>query len=462
MFIKQFVDEGLGNSSYLVGSEETGQIAAIDPQRDVDRYLQFAEGLGLHLSYVLDTHLHNDFISGAREMAAQASVTVGASAEARLAVDHLALSNGLVISLGDVMIRVIITPGHTPEHISFLAIANGIRQSEVLFSGGALIVGGAARTDLLGEEMTGYLTRQLFHSIHESLITLPDDVIVYPTNGAGSFCIAPSTTERVTTLGREKRRNPLVLADSEEEFFALATHDLPSYPDYFRYMRRINQAGPPVLGGIPLLKPLSPPDVQKNVAQGAVIIDIRTPVEFAAGHIPGSYGIPLAAPLITWAGWVVPFNAPVILVSSNSSERMQAVRQLIRIGYDDLRGFLAGGIAAWEAADLALEQLPVMPARVLHGQMESGDNPLILDVRQEAEWRDGHLPEAIHIEAGRLPHAEIPFSQDSQVVVHCGHADRSTVGISVLQRRGYHNLSLLEGGYTGWHAAGYPEVQDHE
>ena len=284
MFIKQFVDEGLGNSSYLVGSEETGQIAAIDPQRDVDRYLQFAEGLGLHLSYVLDTHLHNDFISGAREMAAQASVTVGASAEGRLAFDHLALSNGSVISLGDVMIRVIITPGHTPEHISFLAIANGKRQSEVLFSGGALIVGGAARTDLLGKEMTGYLTRQRFHSIHESLITLPDDVIVYPTHGAGSFCIAPSTTERVTTLGREKRRNPLVLADSEEEFFALATHDLPSYPDYFRYMRRINQAGPPVLGGIPLLKPLSPPDVQKNVAQGAVIIDIRTPVEFAADH----------------------------------------------------------------------------------------------------------------------------------------------------------------------------------
>jgi hydroxyacylglutathione hydrolase len=447
MFIKQFVDEGLGNSSYLVGSEETGQIAAIDPQRDVDRYVQFAEGLGLQLSYVLDTHLHNDFVSGAREMAAQAGVTVGASAEARLAFDHLPLSDGGLISLGDVTIHVMTTPGHTPEHISFLAVENGKQKSEALFSGGALIVGGAARTDLLGEEMTGPLTRQLYHTIHEKLLPLSDDLVVYPTHGAGSFCVAPGTTERVTTLGQEKLANPLVRAGSEEEFLALATHDLPSYPDYFRYMRKINQAGPPILGGIPLLEPLSPSDVQEYIEQGVVLIDTRTPAEFAAGHIPGAYGIPLAAPLITWAGWMVPFTAPVILVSSGSDEQMQAVRQLLRIGYDDLRGFLAGGIVAWEAAGLPVERVPVIPARVLREQMASGAAPLILDVRQEAEWQAGHLPQAIHIEAGRLPHADLPFSQEDQIVVHCGHSDRSTVGISVLQRRGFHNLTLL---VSGW------------
>ncbi len=459
MFVKQFVDEGLGNSSYLVGSEETGQIAAIDPQRDVDRYLQFAEGLGLQLGYALDTHLHNDFISGAREMASQAGITVGASSEARLAFDHLPLSNDTTISLGDVIIRVLTTPGHTPEHISFLAMETEKQESEVLFSGGALIVGGAARTDLLGREMMGYLTHQLFHTIHEKLLPFSDDMVVYPTHGAGSFCVAPNTTERVTTLGREKLTNPLVRVGSEEEFLELATHDLPSYPDYFHYMRHINQAGPRVLNGIPLLDPLSPQDVQKNVERGVVIIDTRSPVEFAAGHIPGSYGIPLAAPLITWAGWVVPFGAPVILIASSPSEQMQAVRQLLRIGYDDLRGFLSGGIAAWEAVGLPLEQVPVMPARDLLQRIESGSAPLILDVRQDVEWRAGHLPQAIHVEAGLLPHAEIPFSQESQVVVHCGHADRSTLGISVLQQRGYHNLALLEGGYTGWHAAGYPEFQ---
>ncbi len=224
-------------------------------------------------------------------------------------------------------------------------------------------------------------------------------------------------------------------------------------------MRQTNRAGPRVLNGIPLLDPLSPQDVQKNVERGVVIIDTRTPAEFVAGHIPGSYGISLAAPLITWAGWVVPFGASVILVASSSSERMQAVRQLLRIGYDDLRGFLSGGIATWEAAGLPLAQVPAMPARDLRRRIESGVAPLILDVRQDVEWRAGHLPQAIHVEAGRLPHAEIPFSQESQVVVHCGHADRSTVGISVLQQRGFHNLALLEGGYAGWHAAGYPEFQ---
>jgi hydroxyacylglutathione hydrolase len=196
--------------------------------------------------------------------------------------------------------------------------------------------------------------------------------------------------------------------------------------------------------------------------QGVAVVDMRTPREFAAEHILGSYGIPLGAPVITWVGWVVPFGTPLILITDGPGEREEAVRQLIRIGYDDLRGYLEGDIAAWRAADLPVSQVPVLPADELAHRLERTDAPSVLDVRFEAEWRAGHLPRAIHVEAGRLPTEALPLSPDNRVVVHCGHADRSTVGISVLERRGYRNLMLLDGGFSGWQAAGYPVVQDYE
>ncbi len=462
MLVKQFVDEGLGNSSYLIGSEETGLAATVDAQRDVDRYIQVAEGLGLRLTYALDTHLHNDFVAGACELAAQIGLRIGASAEAQAAFDHIPLCERDTLDLGDLTLGVLTTPGHTPEHISFTVTEAGRHTPSAIFTGGALIVGGAARTDLLGHDLTVPLARRLYHTIHDKLLHLQDDVAVYPTHGAGSFCAAPAVTERSTTIGRERQWNPLALALSEEEFIVRATADLPSYPSYFEHMRRMNQAGPPVLGDIPVLAPLSPEAVCRQIEQGIAVVDARTPREFAAGHIPGSYGIPLGAPLVTWAGWVVPFGAPLILITNDSDEREEAVRQLIRIGYDDLRGYLVGGLAAWAAAGLPVSQVPVMPAAELAHQLERGRAPFVLDVRSDAEWRAGHLPRALHIEAERLPTEVLPLTSDSPVIVHCGHADRSTVSVSVLERRGYRNLMLLDGGFSDWQAAGYPVAQDHE
>ena len=460
MFVRQFVDEGLGNASYLVASEETGLAVVIDPQRDVDRYVQVAEGLGLRLTHALDTHLHADFVSGARELAAQVGLQIGASAEAELAFEYLPLQEGDRIPLGDLTVEVLATPGHTPEHISFAVRNADTTTPKAIFSGGALIVGGAARTDLLGHELSEPLARHLYRTIHHKLLRFPDEVAVYPTHGAGSFCAAPSVAERTTTIGRERQRNPLVRTRSEEEFVRLALSGLPSYPTYYRYMRPVNQQGPRVLGGIPVLEPLAPETVQQQMAQGVAVVDTRTPREFAAGHIPGAYGIPLAAPLITWAGWVIPFGTPLILVADDPAAREEAVRQLIRIGYDDLRGYLDGGMAAWEAAGFPASRVPVLPPQELRQRLERGDAPVILDVRMDAEWRAGHLPQAIHVEAGRLPTEELPLPKDAPVVVHCGHADRSTVGISVLERRGYRNLMLLDGGFFAWQMAGYEVVRD--
>jgi len=462
MFLRQFVDEGLGNSSYLIGSEATGLAAAIDPQRDVDRYLQVAEGLGLRLAYALDTHLHNDFISGARELAAQRGLIVGASAEARLEFEHQPLQAGAILSLGDVTIGVLATPGHTPEHISFTATPIGQLTPSAIFTGGALIVGGAARTDLLGPHLTERLSRQLYHTLHEQLLCLPDKVTVYPTHGAGSFCSGPVSADRSTTIGRERQWNSLVQAASEEEFMDQALRNLPDTPTYFRYMRSINQHGPRVLNGLPVLEPLSPESVQRQMAQGVAVIDTRTPPEFMAGHLPESYGIPLAAPLGTWAGWVVPFDTPIILIAKDPIEREQAVRQLIRIGYDDLRGYLDGGVAAWATVGLPTRRVPVVTPEELCSQVERGTAPNILDVRHDDEWRAGHLPRAIHLDAGRLPISQPAAPKDQRMIVHCRLAYRSTVGISLLERWGYRNLMQLDGGYSGWQTAGYPIVRDNE
>jgi hydroxyacylglutathione hydrolase len=459
MYLKQFIDEDLGNSSYLIGSEATGLAAVIDPQRDVDRYLHMAEGLGLRLTYALDTHLHNDFLSGARELLAQRNVVVGASAEAQLAFEHQPLQSGATLSLGDVTIGVSATPGHTPEHISFTVMPIGLSTPTAIFTGGALVVGGAARTDLLGPDHTEHLSRQLYHTLHDQILHLPDDVMVYPTHGAGSFCSAPVSSDRTTTIDRERQWNALLQAESEDEFVAEALRNLPDYPTYFRYMRAINQRGPKVLMGLPTLQALSPESMQSQMAEGVAVIDTREPHEFMAGHITGSYGIPFAAPLITWAGWVVPFGTPIILVADDPIEREEAVRQLIRIGYEDLRGYLEGGLDAWTAAGLPTQRVPIVPAEELRSQLERGTAPIVLDVRHDDEWQAGHLPRAIHLDVGQLPIVQPSISKDERIVVHCGHADRSTVGISLLERWGYRDLMLLDGGYSHWQAARYPIVR---
>lgn len=462
MVTRSFVDEGLGNSSYLVASSGTGLAAVIDPQRDVDRYLQIADGLGLRLAYALDTHLHADFVSGSRELAAKiGSLRIGASAGAALEFDYLPLAEGGTLSLGDLSIGVLATPGHTPEHISFTIVPAGSAAPGSIFTGGALIVGGAARTDLLGHDLSEPLARQLFHTLRDKLMPLPDAVQVYPTHGGGSFCAAPTSGERTTTIGRERMTNRLAQAASEEEFVRLALSGLPSYPDYYRYLRDVNREGPRILGGVPRIEPLSPSRVRRSMEHGAAVIDIRPPRDFAAAHVPDSYGIPLVSPLITWAGWVVPFGSPVILVADDPVRREEAVRQLIRIGYDDLGGYLDGGVEAWRAARLPVAHTPAIDVGALHDWMRSGDPPLVVDVRFDAEWRDGHLPDALHLEPGRIAAgAAEKVPRDRPVVIHCSAANRATVGLSLLERHGYRNLTLLATGFGRWRDAGFEVVTE--
>jgi hydroxyacylglutathione hydrolase len=321
---------------------------------------------------------------------------------------------------------------------------------------------------LLGHHFTEPLTRLLYHTIHDKLLKLPDEVAVYPTHGAGSFCNAPSSSERVTTIGNERRWNLLARAKSEQEFIGEALNGLPSYPTYFSFLRAVNQLRTNVLRGVPVLPPLSPQAVREQMTQGVAVVDTRSPREFAHAHIPGAYGIPLDTPLITWAGWVIPFGTPLILIADELRARDEAVRQLVRIGYDDpsassgqvVRGYLDGGMAAWEAEGFPVARLAVMSVDELHQQRERGNAPRVLDVRSESEWRAGHLAGATHIEGGRLRVGELPLSRNEPLVVHCGHADRSTVALSLLERRDFQDLHLLFGRFSAWETAGYPVTRE--
>jgi hydroxyacylglutathione hydrolase len=456
-FIEPFVDTGLGNSAYLIGSHDTKKGILIDPLRDVDRYLQAASERGIQLTHVLDTHLHADFVSGNREIAHQTGAQIGASAEAKVGFDHAPLTEDSIIDLGAFQIRVMTTPGHTPEHISFLLVEPDGKTPSALFSGGALIVGGAARTDLLTPELTHPLAHALYHTIHHKLLKLPDELEVFPTHGAGSYCVAPTAKERTTTIGSERLNNSLVQARSEEEFIQQALVGLPSYPTYYKYMRAINQRGAKILGGVPVLKPLSASEVKARMDEGTVVLDVRHGKLFGAGHIPNSYGIRVEAPLTTWAGWLIPFGSQIVLVAESTEQIVAATRQLIRIGYDDLIGTLDGGIEAW-AREYPVETIEGMNAKELRERL---DEVMLIDVRQKSEWDDGHIPGAIHFEGGRAAWEELPFPHDRPLAIQCSSGNRSMSVSSVLRRRGYPNVIQVEGGITKWKMQGFPITKDY-
>jgi hydroxyacylglutathione hydrolase len=451
-FIEPFVDMRLGNSAYLLGSYDTKKGILIDPLRDVDEYLQVASERGIQLTHVLDTHLHADFVSGNREIAHKTGARIGASAEAKVGFEHQPLTEESIIDLGAFQVRVMTTPGHTPEHISFLLVEPDGKTPSALFSGGALIVGGAARTDMITPELTQPLAHDLYHTLHHKLLKLPDELQVFPTHGAGSYCVAPAAKERTTTIGNERTNNSLAQARSEEEFVQRSLMGLPSYPTYYKYLREINQQGAEILGGVPVLQPLSASEVKALLDEGVVVLDVRHGKLFGAGHIPNSYGIRVDAPLTTWAGWLIPFGSRIVLLAESTEQTLAATRQLMRIGYDELVGRLDGGIDAWA------REYPVATIEGIHAKelRERLDEVMLIDVRQKSEWDEEHIPGAIHFEGGRVAWEELPFPHDRPLVIQCSSGNRSMSVSSVLRRRGFHNVLQVEGGITKWKMHGFP------
>jgi hydroxyacylglutathione hydrolase len=440
-------DDALANTSYLIEVGD-GRAVAIDPPRDIDRHTKLARDLGLKIVATLDTHVHADYVSGATEFAllgADAVVPRGAAP----AWPHRELGEGENIAFGDVSLRALATPGHTPEHLSYVLEVAG--KPRAVFTGGSLIVGGAARTDLLGDDHTVELARAQFRSIRR-LAELPDTTAVYPTHGAGSFCLAAATTVADPTIGSERLTNPLLALRDEDEFVDALVGGFGSYPTYYSHLQALNQAGPAPTATLQQPPNLSPREVAHRIDNGAWLIDARPFHEWATGHPRGAVSNELRPAFASWLGWVVPFGAPVILLV-DTDQRVEAVRLAHRIGYDNL-AFLDGGLEAWRAAGLAVDGVEETDATTAQERQQTGTT--LLDIRQRNELDIMRIPGAVHLELGDIIKGERPEPDD--VIIFCGHGERSATAASLLERRGLRVANLV-GGTSAWLEAGLPVEQ---
>ena len=431
-----FVDDGLGNSSYLVDLGD-GRALVVDPARHPAGYLAEADRQRLQISYALETHLHADFVSGARELGALgASLLVPGDGRHEFPVQGLA--DGEEVDLGGLTLRALATPGHTPEHLAYLLLDG--TAPIALFSGGSLLVDTVARTDLTAPDQTEPLARALWRSLHARILTLPDDLPVYPTHGAGSFCSALAGGGRTTTIGRERRSNPLLAAPDEDTFVRQLLEGLGTYPPYFLRLREVNRRGPRLHGPAqPALSSLRPDDVARLQAGGAWIIDVRSVEDFARGHLPGSVSIALRPQFASWLGWIVPDDAPLVFVLQSEQDRSELIRQAWNIGYETILGELDRGIDAWRDAGRDLASIPV--------ERLEGYRGMIVDVRQRNEYAAGHVPGALGVELGDLTFGDLP---QQPVAVMCGHGERAMTGASLLARSGRRDVTVLTGGPDDW------------
>jgi glyoxylase-like metal-dependent hydrolase (beta-lactamase superfamily II)/rhodanese-related sulfurtransferase len=434
------VDEGLGNTAWLLDLGDRRALA-VDPPRDLRALRAEADRRGLRVAYAADTHLHADFLSGTRQLAATHRAVVVASAAGRREFDHHGLRDGDEIDLGGLTLRALATPGHTDEHLAFLLL-DGAGPVGV-FTGGSLIVGAAARTDLLGAARADELARAQHASLRR-LATLPEATAVWPTHGAGSYCAAPPGAARSTTIGREKAANPLLAAPDADSFVARLLGGLGSYPAYFARLAEVNRRGPAVLPDPPALPGLTAAAVRRLTAAGGVVVDVRPIRDFAAGHIPGAVSIPLRAQFATWLGWLLDPAVPLVVVRNPDQHPDDICWPALNIGYDRLAGQLRGGMPAWTAAAGEVASIPLIgPDRV--------DTP-VLDVRQADEYAAGHLPGATHIELGALAD-HLDAVPAGPVAVMCGHGERAMTAASLLARAGRRGLAVLAGGPGEWAAA---------
>lgn len=438
--IVTMVDEGLGNSSYLIDIGDQRALV-LDPARDPTPYLATAERRGLSVAFAAETHLHADFVSGSRELAAKGAKVIAPSGSG-LEYPHHGLDDSDAVDLGGLHLRALATPGHTPEHLSYLLTDGDVPIA--VFTGGALLPDSAARTDLISPDQTEALARALWRSVRANLLSLPDDLPVYPTHGGGSFCSTDASGERTTTIGRERRASTLFTAPDEDTFVRHLLAGYGSYPKYFARLREVNRRGPKVYGSLPPLQQLGPGQVKQLMDEGAYVIDARPVTRFAEGHIPGSLSIHLRPSFASWIGWLVPDGATMVFVLDPNQDRSDLIRQCLNIGYENLAGELMRGVDAWREAGMPVTTTTIVSPQELEGQT--------LDVRQDSEFAMGHIPGAGHIELGSLPDKvdEVPAGP---ITVTCAHGERSMTGASVLERAGFREVSALQGGPSDWSAA---------
>jgi hydroxyacylglutathione hydrolase len=446
MDIEGIVTPGLGDSSYLIASE--GEAVLVDPQRDARRFLDLAERRGWRITHVVETHLHNDYVSGALEVRAATGAEVVAPARAGYRFRHRPAAEGLEVHVGALTLVAMETPGHTPEHLAWQVVEADDAEPSAILTGGSLLVGSVGRSDLLGQAQLGDLVAAQFRSL-QRLAGFADDVRILPTHGAGSHCVAgPASGERTTTLGRERATNAYLSVSGLHEFRELASARLGRVPSYYARMAAINRRGPVLLAGLTSPRALEPAVLGHLVGADVQVIDARDRWAFAAGNVPGAIHVEPSDSFATWVGSVVPFDVPlaVVLEGGRPSVLGELTEQLRGIGYDHLIGYLDGGMDAWLAAGRPIVRHDVISSE----QLAEGPGPLdgstILDVRQPTEWRDGTIPGSQAIFVGELPGRVDDLPHDRTWTVICRSGARASIAASLLERSGHQVRVVAEGG----------------
>lgn len=440
--VHPIADVGLGNTSYLVVAGD--RAAVIDPRRDVTEYLALAQQLGTTIVAAFETHLHADFVSGARELAAATGARIYAASTAHLVFDHVPIEPDMPVAIGEVTLRVLPTPGHTPEHVAYVA---SIGTTQAVFSGGSLIVGGAARTDLTGSARTTELARAQYASV-ATIAALPPSTALFPTHGAGSFCSTGPTATATSTIGRELANNPLLSAGSEERFVEMLIAGFGSYPRYFSHLREVNRRGATLLRDLPPIPRFDVARATDATGRGAWLIDGRVVDRWAAEHPAGAISIAVRPEFASWLGWVVPFGGAVVLLI-DPAQLVEASLLAHRIGYDRILGWTT--IEDWRDAGTSMRTTETPTPEQTLDRMRNGT--LLLDVRQRAELDELRVPGAHHLELGDIIAGALPDADD--IIAFCGHGERSTTAVSLLERRGIRAASL-QGGTSAWRRSGAP------
>jgi hydroxyacylglutathione hydrolase len=457
MYFKQFYLGCLAQASYLIG--DGGEAAVVDPRRDVEEYLQEAERAGLRIKYVIETHLHADFVSGHRELAERTGAQIVFGAKAAAGIPHRPVSDGDELRVGSAVLRILETPGHTPESISVLAFdKSSDAQPRLVLTGDTLFIGDVGRPDLVGKQglTPEAMAAALFDSLHQKLLRLPDGVLVYPAHGAGSLCGKNLSKETSSTIGEQRRSNYALQPMSKDAFVRMMTSDLPEVPQYFPTDVEINRRGAAPLGERPLPRPLEPRELEAQRQQGAVVLDVRDAASYGAGHVPGSLNVGLQGQFASWAGTLIPAERSVVIVADETALVQEAATRLARVGIERLAGYLDGGIATWDKAALELNSIPQVSVQELRAWREEGRPGLtVLDVRRPGEYEGGHVPGALSIPLDRLEREWQRVPQAGPLAVICAGGYRSSAASSLLERHGVKDVVNVSGGTAAWVAAGY-------
>jgi hydroxyacylglutathione hydrolase len=457
MLFNQFYLGCLAHASYLIGSE--GEAAVVDPRRDVEEYIDFARGHGLSIRYVIETHLHADFVSGHVELAARTGAQIVFGEKAGATFPHRAVRDGDEIRVGRVILRILETPGHTPESISVVAVDTADSLApRLVFTGDTLFIGDVGRPDLVAARGTSSeaMAGMLYDSLHQKLLTLPDSVEVYPAHGAGSLCGRNIAKETSSTIGEQRRLNYALQPMAKEAFVRIMTADLPEVPAYFPVDVAINREGAKPLADRPRPASLSPEGFAKAAEDGATVLDLRGSAAFATGHVPGSLNVALAGAFAAWAGALVSADRPIVLVGEDAASLEEAATRLARVGLDRVLGHLEGGVAAWHADGRSLATTPQITVDELRAQVRENHALQVVDVRRPAEFASGHVPGAISRPLDRLERDRANLDPKHPTAIICAGGYRSAAAASLLQRLGFSDLRDVVGGTSAWIEAGYP------